>query len=139
MFKKIYMPSQEYYCDMFGDCQEFAALFSQRTSKYFSGKIDREFITKMVKDELEELAVAKDEAEEVDALLDAVYYILNHLATTRLNIRPIWNMIHKANMTKFGPGGYMRSDGKWCKPPNFVAPDDDIRKEIKRQRLSLVE
>ena len=121
-------------CDMFGDCQEFACLFSERTGNHFSGKIDREFIIKMVNDELEELRQAKDETEEVDALLDAVYYILNHLATTGLDIRPVWKLIHDANMTKFGPGGYKREDGKWCKPPNSVPPDDEIRKVIENQR-----
>ena len=37
-------------------------------------------------------------------------------------------------MTKFGPGGYKREDGKWCKPPDFIHPDDEIREEILRQR-----
>jgi predicted HAD superfamily Cof-like phosphohydrolase len=121
--------------DMFGDCQEFCKLYNERTGSHFKGKIDRNFITQMVMDELQELAEAKDEAEEVDALLDATYYILNHLAGTGLDIRPIWTMIHNANMSKFGPGGYKReSDGKWCKPPDFVHPDDDIRAEVARQR-----
>ena len=84
--------------------------------------------------------------EEVDALLDATCtfpfstlrfprtapltgraraadYILQHLATTGLDVRPVWSLIHSANMSKFGEGGYLREDGKWMKPPNFVAPD----------------
>jgi|AntAceMinimDraft_11_1070367.scaffolds.fasta_scaffold235232_1 predicted HAD superfamily Cof-like phosphohydrolase len=123
--------------DMFGDCKEFATLYNERTGNHFDGKIDRKFITQMVYDELEELKVAKDEAEEVDALLDAVYYMLNHLAGTGLDIRPIWSRIHRANMEKFGEGGYKReSDGKWMKPPNFQSPDDDIRLEIEKQRSS---
>jgi predicted HAD superfamily Cof-like phosphohydrolase len=120
--------------DFFGDCKEFGELYNKRTGKHFSGKINRKFIRQMVIDELDELDEAKDEAEEVDALLDATYYILHHLAGTGLDIRPVWKLIHKANMTKFGPGGYKREDGKWCKPPDFVPPDDDIRKEIARQR-----
>jgi predicted HAD superfamily Cof-like phosphohydrolase len=124
--------------DMFADCLEFANKFNEKTGNHFKGKIDREFITRMVMDELEELKEATDEAEEVDALLDAVYYILNHLAGTGLDIRPIWSRIHKANMEKFGPGGYKReSDGKWMKPPNFQHPDDDIRDMIKKQRKKL--
>lgn len=121
---------------MFGDCETFCKLYNERTGGYFKGKVDREFITKMVMDELEELKEAKDEAEEVDALLDAVYYILNHLAGTKLDIRPIWNLIHQANMSKFGPGGYRREDGKWMKSKNFVPPDRAIREEILRQRSS---
>lgn len=120
--------------DMFGDCKEFGELYNKRTGNHFSGKINKKFIRQMVLDELDELDEAKDEAEEVDALLDATYYILHHLSGTGLDIRPIWNLIHKANMTKFGPGGYKNEIGKWCKPKDFVAPDDDIRKEISKQR-----
>jgi len=121
--------------DMFGDCLQFATLYNERTGSHFKGKIDRKFIREMVMDELDELDEAKDEAEEVDALLDATYYILNHLAGTGLDIRPIWSRIHRANMEKFGPGGRKRErDGKWLKPPDFQHPDDDIREEIRRQR-----
>lgn len=87
----------------------------------------------MVLYELNELDEAKDEAEEIDALLDATYYILHHLSGTGLDIRPIWNLIHMANMTKFGPGGYKNKIGKWYKPKDFIPPDDNIRKEIKKQ------
>jgi predicted HAD superfamily Cof-like phosphohydrolase len=125
------------YPDMFGDCKEFGDLYNKRTGKHFKGKIDRSFIRKMVLDELDELDEAKDEAEEVDALLDATYYILHHLSGTGLDIRPIWSIIHRANMKKFGPGGYVNDIGKWVKPSDFVSPDDDIRDEIKRQRNEL--
>ena len=97
--------------DMFGDCKEFGELYNKRTGNHFSGKINKKFIRQMVLDELDELDEAKDEAEEVDALLDATYYILHHLSGTGLDIRPIWNLIHKANMTKFGPGGYKNKIG----------------------------
>lgn len=120
--------------DMFGDCLEFTKLYNEKTGGHFKGRIDRKFIIEMVNDELSELAVANDEAEEVDALLDAVYYILNHIASAGIDARPVWNLIHKANMTKFGPGGYKNEIGKWCKPPDFKHPDDDIREEIARQR-----
>lgn len=124
------------YPDMFGDCKEFGELYNKRTGKHFQGKIDRKFIRQMVIDELDELNEAKDEAEEIDALLDATYYILHHLSGTGINIRPIWSLIHLANMTKFGPVGKMLPNGKREKPASFLSPDDDIREEIKRQRLN---
>lgn len=130
----MYIVNMSSYPDMFGDCKEFGDLYNKRTGKHFQGKINRSFIRKMVLDELNELDEAKDEAEEVDALLDATYYILHHLSGTGLDIRPIWSLIHNANMTKFGDGGYVNKDGKWMKPPNFVPPDEEIRKEIERQR-----
>ena len=77
---------------MFDDCKEFTKLYNEKTNNSSSGKINREFITKMVMDELEELKEAKDEAEEIDALLDATYYILQHLSTTGLDINPIWKV-----------------------------------------------
>eukprot|EP01083_Nonionella_stella_P105008 301674_1 len=129
--------SEDKVDNMFTDCKKFTEIMKLRTGKEFSGKIDREFITKMVIDELMELKDAKDVTEEVDALLDAVYYILQHLSTTGLDIRPIWKLIHKANMTKFGPTGYQNEDGKWMKPKDFVPPDEDIRTEIKRQQDSM--
>jgi len=123
--------------DLFGDVAEFTKLRNTKLGKEEASggaPIDRKFITQMIMDELDELKEAKDEAEEVDALLDAVYYALQHLSTTGLDCRPIWQLIHKANMTKFGSGGHLRNDGKWMKPPDFVAPDEAIRAEIVRQR-----
>lgn len=125
--------------DFFEDCKTFAKTVQEKTgNKPFTGKIDRQFIKRMVMDELNELDDAKDETEEVDALLDAVYYIFDHLAKTGLDIRPIWKLIHQANMRKFGPGGFMEN-GKWHKPSSFVPPDEDIRKEIEKQRKQLLQ
>lgn len=121
--------------DIFTDAATFTAEYNLKTGKKSGGKINREFITKMVMDELEELKNAQDETEEVDALLDAMYYIAQHLATTGLDCRPIWKLIHHANMSKFGAGGYVDpKTGKWMKPLSFVAPDEAIRQEIQRQR-----
>lgn len=212
------------YFSLYIDCKEFTKKYVEKTDKKYLNDIDVDFISRMIKDEFEELKEAKDEAEEIDALLDAVYYILNHLAmvevdiskhwkkiinsyminpksnwgftdmittieeiynqsgvvntkrihkdkisgevhslleslqmttnncskieillrcvflnlleiiSSGINVRPIWKLIHNANMTKFGPGGYKRDDGKWMKPKNFIPPDDDIREEIKNQR-----
>ena len=119
--------------DFFSDCTEFAKLYCTKTGAKPNADIDVTFITKMVNDELQELKDATDEAEQVDALLDAVYYIFDHLAKTGLDIRPIWKLIHKANMTKFEKG-HKREDGKWMKPSDFVPPDDAIREEIFTQR-----
>lgn len=120
--------------DYFGDCLEFTKRRNEKIGKTTGeSKIDRKFIIKMVQDELQELTEAKDVTEEVDALLDATYYILQHLSNTGIDIDPIWKLIHNANMTKFGPGGYLDEQGKWCKPKDFVPPDENIRMEINKQ------
>lgn len=122
--------------DFYSDCSKFTKLYEEKTGKKSDGKINRKFITQMVMDELDELNRAKDVAEEVDALLDAVYYIFQHLSTTGLDIRPIWQQIHNANMTKFEKG-HKRQDGKWMKPVDFVAPDNKIREIIADQQKGI--
>lgn len=118
----------------FQDCLEFTRRRNQCINKITGqSRIDRTFIIQMVKDELQELAEAKNFTEEVDALVDIIYYCLQHLSNTGLQIEPIWNLVHRANMTKFGPGGYLNEIGKWVKPPNFIPPDEDIQKEIEYQ------
>lgn len=193
---------------MWQDAQEFAALYLKQTGKQPNNQIQDDFIIKMVMDEMQELVEAKSMTEQIDACLDAVYYILDHLAKTNesdrklvserfqilsvglhnkllkpeplqadivqfmydiveaflqsiknestdqrkiatliqliqkltiywveigIDLMPIWKLIHQANLTKFGPGGYMREDGKWMKPAGFIPPDADIEKELARQ------
>lgn len=122
--------------DFYSDCSKFTELYEEKTGKVSDGKINRKFITQMVMDELDELNRATDLAEEVDALLDAVYYIFQHLSTTGIDIRPVWQEIHKANMTKFEKG-HKRQDGKWMKPADFVPPDNKIREIIADQQRGI--
>jgi len=121
--------------DLLADVAEFTDQYCQQTNKPRSEQINGEYIAQMVADELEELRMARDEAEQVDALLDICYYCLQHLSMAQVNTGPLWKLVHEANMRKFGPGGYRReSDGKWCKPEGFVPPDEEIRAELTRQR-----
>ena len=115
--------------DWLQQCSQFTKLYQQKTGKTSNGKVNRKFITSMVMDELKELEEAKDETEEIDALLDITYFLLQHLSTLKVDVTPIWHMIHLANMTKFEKG-HLGSDGKWMKPQDFTAPDDDIRKYL---------
>ena len=118
--------SEQKVVDFWKDCNEYMK------------KINPHEVDYIVKHWQSNLAVRFDdvseEATSIHCLLKMVYSLFHYVATTGLNIKPIWKLIHKANMTKFSDGGYMREDGKWCKPPNFVPPDDEIREEIKKQR-----
>lgn len=111
--------------DYFHDTKEFSKLYLAAMNKKANDEIDVSFITKMVNDEMKELQEARNMAEKIDALLDAVYYILQHLSTLGIDINRIWVLIHNANMKKF-KGGHLREDGKWMKPKDFVPPDADI-------------
>jgi predicted HAD superfamily Cof-like phosphohydrolase len=120
--------------DMFHHACEFVALYELKTGNTSEPKFNVPHIMKMVEDEMNELKEAKDEAEQLDAILDAVYYLLTEAAKSRLDIRPMWKMIHMANMTKFEKGHKDPNGPKWIKPKDFCPPDDSIREEIKHQR-----
>lgn len=74
-------------------------------------------------------------AEQIDALVDAVYYIWNTAAKHGHDFPAVFKVVHDANMAKKDPktGKFIRreSDGKILKPHGWQAPD--IIAEIKRQ------
>jgi len=65
--------------------------------------------------------------EQVDALVDAEYYMLNAAAKAGLNVDRFFAEVHRANMAKVDPTtGKVRrreSDGKVLKPEGWQAPD----------------
>lgn len=81
--------------------------------------------------ELEEAVEAKDFAKAIDALGDIDYIASGTGTEWGVDLDPIFDLIHEANMNKFAEGGHQREDGKWMKPPDWVEPD--IQGEIDRQ------
>lgn len=93
------------------------------------------FIKKMVNDELEELEEAKTIGEQSDALIDAIYYICDSAVKHGINLDKIFDIVHKANMTKVVDGKVIRrEDGKILKPQNWQDPRFLIEEEIKNQQ-----
>ena len=94
-----------------------------------------EFIKKMVNDEMVELEKSIKIEDQADALVDAIYYLCDAAARKGINLDPIFNIVHKANMTKIGPDGSVirLKNGKIEKPKGFKDPQPLLRKEIKRQ------
>ncbi len=127
-----YMHSPTNIDDMFGDCVQ---LLEKSYANYSYHRLRKGVLTDYTYDMLSTLTDELTMTEQVNLIGLMVETCLFELAKTGLDIRPIWNLIHQANMTKFGPGGYLRDDGKWMKPPDFVAPDSEIVNEIRRQRL----
>ena len=72
-------------------------------------------------------------ADQADAVVDCAYYGYDAFAKTGVNLRRVFNVVHKANMDKRFPDGTFqkREDGKIIKPPGWCEPD--IRAEIERQ------
>lgn len=64
-------------------------------------------------------------AEQADACADMDYYLKQHMAKHGVNMKPISQAVHQANMNKVDPqtGKFIIKDGKIQKPPGWVAPD----------------
>ena len=92
------------------------------------------FIRKMVNDEMGELEKSKTIAEQADALVDAIYYICDFAATHGINLDPLFEIVHDANMQKIVNGKVIRrEDGKILKPEGWQDPGPKLEAEIKNQ------
>lgn len=56
-----------------------------------------------------------------DGLADLLYVVLGTAVEYGIDIEPIFNEVHRSNMTKVG--GTKRYDGKWIKPSNYSPAD----------------
>ena len=78
----------------------------------------------LIREELEELdsAMAAFDMEAIaDGIGDLLYVVLGTAVAYGINIDPIFEAIHNANMAKLGGG--MRPDGKILKPEGWQPPD----------------
>ena len=92
------------------------------------------FIREMVNDELDELEEAVNTIEQADALVDAIYYICDTAVRHGMNLDPLFNIVHRANMQKVVDGKVIRrEDGKIMKPDCWQDPEPFLRKEMERQ------
>ncbi len=93
------------------------------------------FIRKMVNDEMDELARARDVTEQADALVDAIYYLCDSAARHGVNLDPLFGIVHAANMGKVVNGKVLkRADGKVLKPAGWRDPAPLLIAEVERQR-----
>ncbi len=93
-----------------------------------------DFIREMVGSELTELRNARTLTEQADALADAVYYLLHAAARNGINLDPIFEIVHNANMAKVrGSRVVLRKDGKILKPDGWINPGPELEREMLRQ------
>jgi len=77
-----------------------------------------EFRVKLIEEELGELWQASDMNEAADAIGDLLYVVIGTAVAYGIDIAPIFDEIHRSNMSKF-IDGYKRDDGKWIKGPSY--------------------
>lgn len=79
----------------------------------------------LIKEEAEEFAHAQtkgDIVEVADAIADLLVVVLGAAVAWGIDIDPIFQEVHKSNMTKF-IDGHKRKDGKWIKGPSYIPPN----------------
>ncbi|MDP6041691.1 MAG: HAD family hydrolase [Candidatus Latescibacteria bacterium] len=92
------------------------------------------FIRQMVNDELDELLEAQNVTEQADALVDAIYYICDFAVRNGINLDPLFDIVHGANMQKVVNGKVIRrDDGKILKPEGWEDPAPKLENEMTRQ------
>ena len=69
-----------------------------------------------------------------DALVDAIYYICDFSARHGINLDPLFDIVHGANMQKVIDGKVIkREDGKILKPEGWEDPSLKLEVEMQRQ------
>lgn len=67
-------------------------------------------------------ALLNDDLEGIaDGVADSIVVLLGTAISYGIDIRPIWDEVHRTNMAK--TGGPKRPDGKSLKPPGWQPPD----------------
>lgn len=70
--------------------------------------------------------------EIADGCADIMVVTTGTLVACGIADMPLQAEVDRANLDKFGPGGYKRADGKWIKPPDHRSPD--VASVLERQR-----
>jgi len=105
---------------------DFMNKFKQSISNTItmSGAKTQTLRVRLIQEELQEYTEALIESNIVkvaDALGDLLYVVYGAANAHGIDMEPIFNEIHRANMDK--EGGVMRKDGKWVKPSGWKPPD----------------
>ena len=104
---------------------EFMCTFNQnvRPSPSCIPPNEIELRYRLISEELNELVDAlnsHDIYEIADAIGDLLYVVYGAACACGIKIDPIFNEIHRSNMTK--RGGYINEYGKLVKPPTYEPP-----------------
>lgn len=94
---------------------------------------------KWMKEEIDEFIEATENGdiyEQIDAMIDNIYFALGTLVEIGVYPEKIFEIVQNANMSKLWEDGKPRynKDGKVIKPNGWQDPHDLIKTEINKQR-----
>lgn len=112
--------------DWVADVVEFHRTFDHpiRPTPGFPSKGRVGFRYQFLREEMFELSEGiawRDIVEVADALADITYVAIGMAIEFGIDLRPVWDAVHQANMAK--KGGAIRGDGKQLKPKGWKPPD----------------
>lgn len=83
-------------------------------------------------EEIQEFLLAQSITDQVDAMIDLIYFALGTLVEIGVPPETAFEIVHKANMTKFDEEGKVRrrGDGKILKPAWWMPPDKELEQYI---------
>lgn len=91
------------------------------------GEVNESYCLGFIEEEVRELKEAAngypgDALPKIaDSLADIIYVAIRCAIIHGIDLRPVWEEVHKANMLK--EGGHKREDKKILKPPGWVPSD----------------
>jgi len=90
------------------------------------------FRASLIQEELDEFIEAKTIVDQVDALMDCMYFVLGSMVELGVDSEWAFGVVHQCNMNKF-PGGVVkyREDGKVLKPDGWVGPEEILGEFLK--------
>ena len=111
--------------DWFSDVLDFHKKLAPSIPRSLPGvpehpKYDLGFMEEELK-EIRQAMLDRNVPEVADGLVDLIYVTIRAALIWGIDLRPVWEEVHRANMRKVG--GEMRSDGKILKPEGWEAPN----------------
>ena len=114
--------------------REFHQKFGQpvQDKPVFLSKERAKIRSKWMYEEIDEFVEAADIVEQVDAMIDLIYFALGTMVEIGVTPDAVFNIVHEANMSKLWDDGkpHYNADGKTVKPENWKTPYPKIKKEI---------
>ena len=87
-----------------------------------------------LKEEVEEFLAAGTLVDQVDALVDTLYFVLGTFAELGVAPNAAFEIVHRANMSKLDSNGRNEFDvnGKLLKPGSWNGPEAELRELLAR-------
>ena len=81
-----------------------------------------------MREEVSELEEARTLVDQVDAIIDLMYFALGTLVEIGVDGEPMFDIVHRANMSKVTDKGVLlrEGDGKIQKPAKWVSPETEM-------------